>query len=167
MNTFLQVLRRVSAAYSRLLSGLLVAAVAILIIPVSLQIFSRYTSLIPSYIWTEEMARFLFVWMIMIGAMVGVRDGSHLDADLWPELTPRGNALLRTVSNVFVLVFALVFVWYGIRFVQFGWDQNSELAELPMTYIFVAWPLAGITWVLFLGERFIADLRTLAAERRK
>ena len=42
---------------------------------------------------------------------------------------------------VFVLVFALVFVWYGIKFVQFGWNQTSELAELPMPFIFVAWPI--------------------------
>ena len=89
MHTFLQVLRRVSAAYSRLLSGLLVAAVTILIIPVSLQIFSRYTALIPSYIWTEEMARFLFIWMIMIGAMVGIRESTHFDVDVWPQLGRR------------------------------------------------------------------------------
>jgi TRAP-type C4-dicarboxylate transport system permease small subunit len=159
-------MRRFIDFYYRLLDVLLSATVAILIIPVSLQIFSRYTALIPSYIWTEEMARFFFIWMIMIGAMVGIRDGAHFDVDLWPELKPRANALLRIVSNVFVLAFALVFIWYGIRFVQFGWDQNSELAELPMAYIFVAWPLAGFTWVLFLGERFIADLRTIAAEPR-
>jgi len=152
--------------YYRLLDVLLIATVAILIVPVSLQIFSRFTALIPSYIWTEEMARFFFIWMIMIGSMVGIRDGAHFDVDLWPELKPRANALLRIVSNVFVLIFALVFIWYGIRFVQFGWDQSSELAELPMAYIFVAWPLAGFTWVLFLGERFIADLRTMAAEPR-
>ena len=48
--------------------------VGLLVIPVSLQIFSRYTELIPSYIWTEEMARFLFIWTIMIGAMIGVRE---------------------------------------------------------------------------------------------
>jgi len=160
-------MRKLIDFYYRLLDVLLIATVAILIVPVSLQIFSRYTDLIPSYIWTEEMARFFFIWMIMIGAMVGVRDGAHLDADLWPELAPRANALLRMVSNVFVLVFALVFIWYGIRFVQFGWDQNSELAELPMGYIFVAWPLAGFTWVLFLGEHFIADLRTIASGRRQ
>ena len=53
--------------YYRLLNWLLVATVSILIIPVSLQIFSRFTALIPSYIWTEEMARFFFIWMIMIG----------------------------------------------------------------------------------------------------
>ena len=155
-------MRNFIAAYGRLLDVLLVATVAVLIVPVSLQIFSRFTALIPSYIWTEEMARFFFIWMIMIGSMVGIRDGAHFDVDLWPELRPRANALLCIVGNVFILVFALVFIWYGIRFVQFGWSQNSELAELPMPFIFAAWPLAGLTWVLFLGERFIADMRILA-----
>jgi TRAP-type transport system small permease protein len=154
-------MRKFIAGYYRLLSWLLVGTVAILIIPVSLQIFSRFTALIPSYIWTEEMARFFFVWMIMIGAMIGIRDGAHFDVDLWPELKPRTNALFRIVTNLFVLVFALVFAWYGIKFVQFGWSQNSELAELPMPFIFAAWPLAGFTWLLFLGERFLADLRTV------
>ena len=152
-------------AYYRLLSWLLVITVAILVIPVSLQIFSRLTALIPSYIWTEEMARFFFIWMIMLGAMIGIRDGAHFDVDLWPVLSARKNALLRIVSNVFVLVFALVFVWYGIKFVQFGWHQDSELAELPMPFIFVGWPLGGLTWLLFLGERFLADVRTVAGRR--
>ncbi len=154
-------MRKVIDAYYRLLSWLLVATVAILIVPVSLQIFSRMTALIPSYIWTEEMARFFFVWMIMIGAMVGIRDSAHFDVDLWPEMKPRANALLRIVSSLFVLVMALVFLWYGIKFVQFGWNQNSELAELPMPFIFIAWPLAGLTWILFLGQKFRADLRVL------
>jgi TRAP-type C4-dicarboxylate transport system permease small subunit len=156
-------MRKFIDGYYRLLNLLLAVSVAILIIPVSLQIFSRYTALIPSYIWTEEMARFFFIWMIMLGAMVGIRDGAHFDVDLWPELRPKANALLKIVTSFFVLLFALVFIWYGIQFVQFGWNQNSELAELPMACIFVAWPLAGFTWVLFLGEAFIANLRVLAA----
>jgi TRAP-type transport system small permease protein len=156
-------MRALIEVYHRFLNVALVASVAILIIPVSLQIFSRFTALIPSYIWTEEMARFFFVWMIMLGAMVGIREGTHFDVDLWPELRPRMNALLRIVTNLFVLVFALVFCWYGIKFVQFGWHQNSELAELPMPFIFVAWPLAGFTWLVFLGERFLVDVRTLTA----
>jgi TRAP-type transport system small permease protein len=133
--------------------------VGILIVPVTIQMFSRFTALIPAWIWTEEMARFLFIWMVMLGAMIGVRDASHFECDVWPELKPRANALLRIVSTVFVLVFALVFVWYGIRFVQFGWDQTSELADMPMTWIFIAWPLTGITWLLFGCERILADIR--------
>ena len=153
--------------YYRLLDWLLAATVGILVVPVTLQIIARFTDWIPHWIWTEEMARFLFIWMVMLGAMVGIRDGSHFDVDVWPELKPKANALLRIVSNVFVLAFALVFIWYGIKFVQFGWSQNSELAELPMAFIFVAWPLAGLTWALFLGPRFRADLRIIAKESEK
>jgi TRAP-type C4-dicarboxylate transport system permease small subunit len=155
-------MRKLIDGYYRLLNVLLVVTVAVLVVPVAIQILSRHTPWVPTWIWTEEMARFLFVWMIMIGAMVGIRDGVHFDVDLWPELPPRANALLRVVADVFVLVMALVFIWYGIRFVQFGWDQTSELAELPMVWIFAAWPLAGFTWVVFLGERFLANLRLIA-----
>ena len=164
MNTFLRILRRVTAAYSRLLSGLLVAAVAILIIPVSLQIFSRYTALIPSYIWTEEMARFLFVWMIMIGAMVGIRESTHFDVDVWPRLGARGTALLKIVSSLFILAFALVFVWWGWEFTRFAWTRTSELADLPLWLIHMAWPLTGLTWVLFQGEHLINAVRVLRGE---
>ena len=151
-------MRKFIDGYYLLLNVLLGASVGILIVPVTLQMISRFTQWIPAWIWTEEMARFLFIWMVMLGAMIGVRDGTHFDVDVWPELKPRTNAVLRVVSMVFILVFALVFVWYGIKFVQFGWDQTSELADLPMTWIFIAWPLTGFTWLLFGGERLRADL---------
>ncbi len=151
-----------TALYSRLLSWLLVFTVAVLIIPVSLQIFSRYTELIPTYIWTEEMARFLFVWMIMIGAMLGIRESTHFDVDVWPLLSPRGTALLKVVASVFILGFALVFVWGGYLFTRFAWNRVSELAELPLWLIHIAWPVAGLTWVLFQGEQMIDALKTLS-----
>jgi len=93
-----------------------------------------------------------------------VREGTHFDVDVWPELAPRRDALLRIVSMLFVLVFALVFVYYGIKFVQFGWNQTSELADLPMTYIFIAWPLTGLTWLLFGIERLVRDVRIVRGE---
>ena len=150
--------------YHKLLTWLMVATVAILIIPVTMQIVSRYTALIPSYIWTEELSRFLFIWMVMLGAMIGIREHTHFEVDLWPEMGPKAGALLRMVSSLFVLVFALVFVWWGIAFVRFGWNQLSELAELPMPYIFIAWPLAGLTWALFLGESLLENLRIVRGE---
>ncbi len=158
-------MRRIIAWYHRLLTRLMVATVAILIIPVTLQIISRYTELIPSWIWTEELSRFLFIWMVMLGAMIGIREHSHFEVDVWPDLGAKPTALLRIVSNIFVLVFALVFVWWGIQFVRFGWDQLSELAELPMPWIFMAWPLSGITWVIFLGESFLDNWRVLVGRQ--
>ncbi len=142
----------------------MVASVGILIIPVTLQIISRYTALIPSWIWTEELSRFLFIWMIMLGAMIGLREGTHFLVDLWPELAPRPAAILQVISNVFILAFALVFVWWGIQFVRFGWDQTSELAELPMTFIFLAWPVTGAVWALFVAESFVGCFRVLKGE---
>jgi TRAP-type C4-dicarboxylate transport system permease small subunit len=155
-------LKSITRWYGALLSWLLVASVAILVVPVSLQIFSRYTELIPSYIWTEEMARFFFIWSIMIGAMVGIREGTHFVVDLWPAMQPRAQAALRLVAAVFVLAFAAAFLWWGIEFTRFAFNRISELAELPLWYIHVAWPLAGATWMLFLGEQMWDDVRILA-----
>ena len=149
-------------AYYRLLTFLIVATVVILLVPVALQIFSRFLPFVPRYIWTEEMARFLFIWMVMLGAMVAVRDGSHFDVDVWPDLQPRANAILRLVSSCFVLVLALVFAWWGWQFTSFGWNQTSEIADLPMWLIFIAWPLLGVTWLLFVWEGWRRDLRLLA-----
>ena len=154
-------MRKLVSAYSRLLNMLLVVSLSALIVPVTLQMISRLTGLIPAWIWTEEMARFLFIWMVMLGAMIGVREGTHFEVDVWPQMKPRANAALGLVSMVFVLITALIFVWYGIKFVQFGWNQTSELAELPMAWIFVAWPLTGFTWLLFGIPRLRADLRIL------
>ena len=150
-------------AYQRLLTWLLAFAVAILMIPVSIQIFSRFTSLIPAYIWTEEMSRFFFIWMVMIGAMLGLRERLHFDVDVWPDLRPRPDALLRMVANLFVLVFAAIIIWWGIDFTKFGWNQTSELADLPMWLIFIAWPIAGLTWLLILIEAFVRDIRLYRA----
>ncbi|HVJ11884.1 MAG TPA: TRAP transporter small permease [Burkholderiales bacterium] len=156
--------RTITRWYSSLLSWLLVASVAVLIIPVSLQIFSRYTELIPSYIWTEELARFCFIWSIMLGAMVGIREGTHFVVDLWPDMNPRAQAALRLVAAVFVLLFALVLVWWGIDFTRFALKRFSELAELPLWMIHIPWPIAGVTWIVFLGEQMWDDLRVSAGK---
>ncbi len=153
--------RRLTAAYAKLLEILLAICIGIIIIPVTLQIISRYTSLIPSYIWTEEMARFLFVWAIMIGAMVGVREASHFEVDVWPDLPRRVEALVRIIARLGILALALVFVWAGIEFTRFAWNRTSELAELPLWLIHIAWPVAGFTWVAFAGEQIVDETRVL------
>ena len=153
--------RRATAAYAQLLQFLLVACLGILIIPVTLQIVSRYTKLIPSYIWTEEMARFLFVWAIMIGAMVGVREAQHFEVDVWPTLSRRAEAAVRIVARLGVLAMAVIFVLAGLEFTRFAWHRTSELAELPLWLIHIAWPVAGFTWIVFAGEQIVDELGVL------
>jgi TRAP-type transport system small permease protein len=153
--------RQFTRLYAGFLSWLVVLSVAILVVPVSLQIFSRYTSLIPSYIWTEEMARFLFIWTIMIGAMIGVRDSTHFEVDVLPQLSRRGEAVARLMGRLGILAAALVFVWAGIQFTKFAWNRTSELADLPLWLIHVAWPVTGFTWIVFLGEQLVDDFKII------
>ena len=155
-----------TAALHQILSILLCISVLILVIPVTLQIFSRFTELIPHYIWTEEMARFLFVWMVMIGAMVGVRESAHFNVDLWPPGNPRLTAVINLITRLAILVFAITFVIAGWEFTLFGWNRISELAELPLWMIHIAWPLTGFVWIVFSGEQVLDDLRLLAGGTR-
>ncbi|GGJ21205.1 TRAP transporter small permease [Neoroseomonas lacus] len=153
--------RRAAAFYARLLTALLAILVLILVLPVTLQVVSRQTHLLPHYIWTEEMARFLLVWTIMIGAIVGQKEGIHFIVDLWPEFKGRMRAFMDIVSGLFVLTFGAIFLWFGIEFVDFAWFRISELAELPLWLIHLPWPILGASWLLFGGEKFVDDIRVL------
>ncbi len=146
--------------YYRFLRFLLTTLIAVLLVPVSLQILSRYVGFVPRYIWTEELARFCFIWIVLVGAMVAVRDGTHFTADFLPHpKSPRWEALVRMFADFVVFLVALIFVVWGWPLVQFGLMQESEMAELPMVYIYAAWPVAGLTWILFLGERLVDHVR--------
>lgn len=151
------------AGYHRLLQGLLTVLMGLLIVPVSLQVLSRYTGVIPRYIWTEEAARFCFVWIIMIGSMIAVRDRAHFDVDVLPHpKTPRQRGLAGLVVHGAMMVMAVVFVRYGYDFAKFGAIQSSEMSGINMLSIYIAFPLAGVTWIAFLLEHLVADFRLLA-----
>ena len=153
--------RKLTACYAAFLCWLVALSTAILVIPVTLQIFSRFTAILPHYIWTEEMARFLLVWTVMIGAMIGVRESTHFEVDVWPKLSRRAEAAIRLIARFGILVVALIFVWSGIEFTRFAWYRISELAELPLWLIHIAWPIAGVSWIMFLGEQMWDEFQVL------
>ena len=147
-------MRRLLDGYYRLLKLLLTVLMAALVVPVAMQILSRYTGLIPRFIWTEEIARFCFVWIILIGSMIAVRDWTHFDVDLLPQTPSPGLELTLTlIRYAGVLAVAFTFLWYGWDFAILGSRQRSEIASLPMLSIYVAWPAAGATWLVFIAER--------------
>jgi len=153
MKTFLE-------HYFKFLKIVLTVLMGVLIIPVTMQIFSRYVGFIPRYIWTEELARFCFIWIILVGAMIAMRDGDHFTVDLLPTpKTNKGKALSLMFVDLMTFTMAAIFVVWGWPLVQFGLLQTSEMAELPMVFIYMAWPLTGITWILFLSERVVDHIK--------
>jgi TRAP-type C4-dicarboxylate transport system permease small subunit len=158
-------MKRLTDWVYRGLQKLLTLLMGLLILPIILQIVSRFSPSIPHFIWTEEIARFCFIWVIMIGAMIGVRDGAHFHLDLLAEPS---NERKRAVRALWVhgamLVMSLTFVWFGYRFALFGWAQSSELTGLNMLTIHAAWPIAGLVFTLFLGEKIADDIALMRAQ---
>lgn len=135
----------------RVVLAVLIAALAI---PVGMQVLARYTGIIPVYLWTEELATFIFVWSVMIGAMLAVWDGAHFDVRVIPDAK---RPLLILLQDGFVLVmilgFALIFAWYGIEYAKFGYIQNSVMMRANMMITYISVPIAGVLWTAFASYR--------------
>jgi len=150
------------AGYFWLQQQIITILIFLLVVPVTLQIVSRYTELIPRYIWTEEAARFLFIWIISIGSAIAVREQTHFNVDVLPKpKTARGKALAVLAVDLSMLAMAVIFVWYGWEFVKFGYNQTSELTGINMVFIFGSFLLAGVSWVAFIVERTLDNLPVL------
>ena len=135
----------------RVLLGVLIGLLAI---PVGMQVLARYTGIIPVYLWTEELATFIFVWAVMIGAMIAVWDQSHFDVRVVPDAK---SPLLKLLQDGFVLTmilgFAFIFAWYGVEYAKFGSIQNSVMMRANMMITYISVPIAGVVWIMFAGYR--------------
>lgn len=160
-------MKKLLDAYYSFLKIALTVLMGVLIIPVTMQIFARYVDFIPRYIWTEELARFCFIWIILVGAMIAMRENEHFTVDLLPTpITDRGKAISLMFVDLMTFIMAVIFVVWGWPLVEFGLLQTSEMAELPMVFIYAAWPLTGVTWILFLTERVAAHIKLYRSDIR-
>ncbi|MBK6334786.1 MAG: TRAP transporter small permease [Betaproteobacteria bacterium] len=152
-------MRKFIALYFKLLCVVITAVVGALLFPVTLQVVSRYTDLIPTWLWTEEAARFLLVWMVMLGATIAVRMRGHFDIDLLPEPnSPRGKLLARLLVDVVVALFGVAFLWISAIYAYDARTEVSEITEMSMALMYVAFPVSAAGWLLFLGEQIFDDL---------
>lgn len=152
--------------FANLLRVLLAILMGSLAIPVAMQVISRYTGIIPTYLWTEELSTFIFVWVVMIGAMVAVWDGIHFDVRVTPDATRPLMILLQNgVVLVLILIFAVLFAWYGIDYAKFGSIQNSVMMRANLMVTFISVPIAGVVWTLFAGYRLYEAIVTYRKTR--
>ena len=135
----------------RLLVGLLIAA---LIVPVFMQVLARYTGIIPTYLWTEELAKFIFIWIVMIGSMIAVWEGTHFDVRVIPDAkTPLGTLIQKGFVLLMICIFALLFARFGIDYAKFGSIQSSVMMQVNLLWIYLSVPLAGFVWFVFASYR--------------
>ena len=149
--------------YYRQLRSLIVILLTTMLVVVSMQVFSRFTGFIPRYLWTEEASRFCFVWVIMIGSIIAVRDNTHFNVDILPHpKSKRIEGIYGLMTHSAMLAMAFVFVRYGYEFSRFGVKQTSEISQINMLSIYLAFPVTGVSWVLFLFEHLLSDVNLIA-----
>lgn len=158
---------RILENFSTMLRVVLGCLMALLAVPVGMQVIARYTGIIPVYLWTEELATFIFVWVVMIGSMLAVWDGTHFDVRVLPDAR---RPLLRLLQDGFVLflimAFGLLFAWYGLEYAQFGAIQHSVMMRANMLITFISVPIAGAVWAVFAGYRLYQVIGTYKSSRR-
>lgn len=117
------------------------------------QVFLRYV-MNWGQAWTELSAVLIMGWFIFLGAAVGVRENFHLGFDVLLYVLPPGSKrVLRTISDLVVLSFALGMIYYGIVLMRLQW--NEVLPSLGITGSFRYLPLTagGVLITLFSLER--------------
>ena len=137
-----------SHGVNRLAEGLMIVLLAVMTLLVGVQIAGRF---IFSYsiFWSDELARFLLIWISFLGMSVGLRHGAHPSIDsLVRGLPSRFGRPLLSVALLLTLVFFAVMVVSGGVLVLRTWPQRSVALELRMSYPYLAVPVSGLLMFL-------------------
>ena len=135
---------------------LVVPIMAVMTVVVIMQVFCRFV-LRDSLSWSEELARYLMVWAVFIGASIGVKRGSHVGVEaLVIRLPKRAQIIFKYLGLVIVLVFCAIVLFYGLGILrrQITGHQVSPAMRMPMWWAYLAIP----TGALLMGIRFIQNL---------
>ena len=157
-------LQRTKAFVDRLLEGLLVVIFGVLVVDVLWQVFTRYVMQDPSS-FTDELARYLLIWLGLVGASYAFSKRAHLAIDLFVNSrSERGKQIVQLAIEVCVLLFALlVMVVGGMQLVimTLSLGQTSAALNLPLGYVYLSLPLSGLLIVFYAGIYITERLQEL------
>ena len=149
-------LTRLAAGMERGLAWLLALLLAAIVLAVTWQVVSRYL-LGDASGWTEELARFLLIWIGLLGGALAYQRRLHLGLDLLPEYLRKhrpGSAITATTFAAIdccVLVFAVAILVIGggaLVLLTLDLEQYSPALGLPMGIVYLCLPLSGILMCL-------------------
>ncbi len=132
--------------------GTILAVIAVLVI---YQVASRYLFGNPPS-WTEEMARYLQVWLVLLAAPICLARGMHLSVDyLTPKLPAGPRFLVRTAVLALIALFSLVLTVYGFRLLHVAALQVSPALGISMIWPYLAVPVSGALMSLVTLALFV------------
>ena len=140
------------------LEKVLIILMAVLVIDVLWQVFSRYLLNSPSA-FTDEMAGFLLIWVGLLGAAYVSSRNEHLAIDLLLQNSnTKRKHLLQRIISLLESLFALMVLIIGgswLTYTRFLLEVRSAALNLPLGYVYLVLPLSGILILFFsLGALF-------------
>ena len=131
---------------------LLVFLMAAMVLNVLWQVASRYIFRSPSN-FTDELSRYLLIWVSLLGASYVAGKKLHLAIDILPEkLEGSKERNLNIFINILVGLFAIfVMIWGGINlvYITLKLEQNSAALNIPLGYVYMVIPLSGLFIVYY------------------
>jgi TRAP-type C4-dicarboxylate transport system permease small subunit len=129
---------RIADAIERGLNLILAAMLLVMTVSVIWQVFGRYVvGRAPG--WSEEVARYLMVWITMIGSAAVLRTGGHITVTVLVDRLHAGTRrIVLLVRDLAVVIAAGVMVWYGYEFAELNSFQDSAALEIPMSVTYAA-----------------------------
>lgn len=125
----------------------------VLLMLVVYQICARWVTFIPRALWTEEMSRFLLVWVIFLGAAIGVRERTHFVLEILGEHKSR---IVNIVWQCFIIAmeiaFCAIFFFRGYSYAEVLLWDISDIAQISMLWVGAAIPVFGGLSLIFLAE---------------
>ncbi len=136
---------------------------AILSVDLMLGVFSRYV-LASTFTWYDEIARACFVWVVFLGAAVGVERGAHFRLHLLVDRMPlRLQRAAGVFGSLIVIAFSLALIWQGWVFVELGSAQQTPVMGVSKAWIYAAMPTGGALMVVQSLAPLWRGLRELVA----
>lgn len=126
---------------------------------VGFQVIMRYV-MHDSLSWSEELSRYMFIWMINIGISYGVRTNRHISVDVLATiLSKKKAAFLSVLADILFFIFSVTVIMYGIEVVQriIRMGQSSPALEIPMAWVYSSLPIGF----------FLVSIRLLQSITRK
>lgn len=136
----------------KFLGGFLVFLMVFMTLAVSWQVFSRYL-LQSSSSFTEEVARYLLIWIGVLGAAYIAGQRQHLSIDiLAPKLSEKGRIRLRQFINLLIIAFCIVVMIVGggnLVYVNYDLGQTSAALGIPLAVVYAVLPISGVLTVIY------------------
>lgn len=150
-------MEQLNSVITKVLSIFLIILMAVMVLDVSWQVFTRFVLKDPSS-FTEELAGFLLIWIGLLGASYALYTKAHLGIDvLTAKLDGSKKQFSEILINVVVILFSFfILVIGGYRLVNltFTLEQISPAVGIPMGYVYLVLPITGIL-MIFYSVRFI------------